>query len=222
MKLAVLALLGMAASADDCMYTAEAVGVQPGDGGIVIPLGYDGGTFLLPTGGSNSVRPLRQLPDQKTLCMLVIGDWGNRTDYPKWIGSYYEDVRSPFFLGPASVEGDYTTSKGASLRYSFQKPNSTLPAGAEVVSLQLQFEHIPMFETRHSWRKGSEEHGPPFPKSYFLSEINVQGMPYLECWMYEYRESQYHHFTPCEQCHTTADYYPCQLAEGTPIEECFK
>jgi hypothetical protein len=222
MKLAALALLAMAASADDCMYTAEAVGVQLGDGGIVIPLGYDGGTFLLPTGGSNSVRPLRQLPDQKTLCMLVIGDWSERTDYPKWIGSYIDDVRAPFWLGDPGVEGEYKTSMGASLRYSFQKPKSLLPAGAEVISLQLQFEHIPMFERKGSWQKDNDEHGAPWPNSYFLSEINVQGMPYLECWMYQYRESKYYHFTPCELCHTTADYYPCMLTPGTPIEECFK
>ena len=209
-----------------------AAGLQVGDGGILVPTDNDGGTWLLPTNTGNPIRPLRSVPPRKTLCMLVIGDYYNHSDFPRWIGSYIGDVRSMWFLGEPANDGIYLGPADASLRYTYQKPNSALPSGAETVSLQLRFEKIPSFDVHSGIRASNgEQHGQPLEDPYFLNDIQVQGdidgagKNFLDCWDWQMRESTAAPLTPCDNCiRSGRDYQPCDQGqpEGFKLENCFK
>lgn len=211
-----------------CPYDADAAGLQVADGGVIVPIaGLDGG-FLLPNVDLNSARPLRQLPDRKTLCKLVIGDFYGRTDYPRWVGSWMADIRSASFLGEPPKDGLYIGPDDASLRYTYLAPGESIEGQPKTISIKLGLEYIAMLDlSQPTWRSNGDEHGVSLDQSFFLSDIQVQGMDFLTCWMRDRRESAdpYDHFTPCDNCGRLGETYKsCEdgQREGFKREECFK
>ncbi len=209
----------IAAAASGCPYDVEEAGVTPGDGGVWV--GEPDARVFLQT-DDLSVRPTRVLPNMKTLCMLYPGDLNDNNDYPLTQGIWIEDIINPSFLGPPSEDADYRAVDSAQLRYTYQKPGSALPEGAELVSLSLSFEKVVVVDAQGAklWGDGKAMNGQPWPQPYFLNGISVQGMNSLECWDPFLRTSSAYHYTLCPWCASLGEQFiQCKQERA---EDCFR
>lgn len=187
-----------------CGYDMEAAGITVSDGGLEVPYQQaDGGNAFFDVPQDLTKRPLPPFPPMEKICMLFIGDWSERTVFPKGVGTWVEDAMDPRLFGPIAGGGDFKDNESASLRYTYKHPS--IPE--ETAAISLRFEHIYMTDTKnHDVREGV-----PWPNPYFLSDVKVQGLggeipPCLD-WVFRNRPET--HWVPCDWCSTIHDYTPC-------------
>lgn len=219
----ITALLTMGQAApESCDPTSlEGADIRPGDGGVWI--GGDGGVFIqTPDAIDFKNRPL---PPDDVLCMLLVGDMNNTTDYADWQGIWIEDIKQPWFLGPVEPGGDTRDNESAQLRYTYCDPTGTLPGCQETITLILRFETIVAVTS-------PLESGIPWPQPYFLNGITANGMDRVQqmrggkaptCWDWIRRQTPEFHLTWCEQCATLGeDFEWCDSSVVTDPIECFR
>ena len=217
-----LALLSMAQdNSGSCDPTSlEAADVRPGDGGAWVHAG-DASQFF----SNNDLIDFkkRPFPSDDTLCMLIIGDLNETSDYPKWQGIWIEDVKQPWFLGPVEPGGDTRDSEGAQLRYTYCDPTSLVPGCMDTITLILRFETIVAVQqsTTKAW-----------DQPYFLSGYTAMGADRVQmmlhtrfptCLDWKYRETEQFHAVTCENCATLGqDFSWCNSAVTPDPRDCFR
>lgn len=198
-----------------CGYDMEAAGISVSDaGGLEVPYQLDdGGTAAFELPKDATIRPLPDFPPMEKICMLYIGDWNERTDYPKGVGTWINDVLDERFFGPIEGAGDYKDNDGAQLRYTYKHPEIPM----ETASLSLRFERAPMVDLREH----SAGDGVPWPDPFFLSGVSIQGLggDTLPCLDWILRDKPATHYTQCDWCSSFNVFQPCY--EMDP-RDCFR
>ena len=220
-RLAALSLFAL--SGCPTPYDLAAAGVTDADGGVILPIG-DGGTFF-PTAaaGSNSFRPLRDMPSQETLCMLFIGDFANKSDYPKAIGTWIDDVTAPWFLGTPSRTADFQGPNDVQISYTFRAPGSKDPTGMDTVSLLLGFEYADVVDSQTVVDQDGHWKGQRWYHPYFLSQVQAQGFQFLPCWDWRVRNNEGTHWTPCPDCVNGNQVSTCEsLEKYDHVDQCYR
>lgn len=190
-----------------CPYDQLAADSTPADGGIWYGDPNDGGVFLPqdPEAGAANVGYLTKAPSIEKLCMLSTSDFAGIDDHhgPKKLGTWIGDVESPLFFGAPSPNAEQIGTEDAQLSYHW-------PGGG----IFLSFRWVQAFPKLRT--------GIPWPKGFFLGEIQMEGVPaFQDCW----REPLgFPGAVPCTECQTAGisfhfcDYYPCTAKEIQQIK----
>lgn len=211
----------MAACEDSAAWGSPALredGIRPGDGGIWVT--GDGGTWFLPS--DPFVRPLRAIPERRTLCMLRGGNLNGESEYEdNSQGTWFGDV--PMILGrPDTRTKDRS---GAQLNYTYALPED----GADImkqkvggdggmpptrVSLSLLFERVDAV-----WPPADAR--VPMEDPYFLTRIDASGIQPPECWSPSDEGSSAVVPARCDECKLRdRDFFLCEdIVEQ--IEDCY-
>lgn len=184
-----------------CPYDELAADTTQGDGGLWFGNPNDGGVFLPQNPDASGVVYLTMTPSDKKLCKLDPGDYTGIENHepPKRLGTWIGDVESSVFFGEPAQNAEQLGVNDAQVSYHW-------PSGG----ILLRFLWIQTFT-------GPLKHGTPWPKSFFLSDIQMEGdPPYQDCW----REAlNFPGAVPCPECQTAAvkmwqcDPYPCRAKD---------
>lgn len=196
----------------------EGDGIRRGDGGIWVT--GDGGTWFLPN--DPFVRPLRAIPERRTLCMLQGGNLNGGSEYEEssqgtWIG----DV--PMILGRPDTQA--MDRNGAQMNYTYALPKN----GADLmtqkvrgdggmppkrVTLSLTFERVDAV-----WPPADD--GVPMDDPYFLTRIDASGIQPAECWSPNGEGSSAGAPARCDECKRSGrDFFLCKDVVEQ-IDDCY-
>lgn len=180
-NLAAAGLLALSA----CPYDELAANATPGDGGLWFGDPNDGGLFVPQDPDASGVIYLTKAPSQNTLCKLVIGNYaGIEMDQPPaFVGTWIGDVEKKGFFGPPASNAEQLGIDSATLSYHW-------PEGGVILS----FKWVQVWERS----TGDRACDPIFDKSFFLSDISMEGDPqFQDCWR---AETGYAGQVPCPEC----------------------
>jgi hypothetical protein len=202
---------------------------RPGDGGVWLGSG-DAAVLVDDSSDLPGGEVVKDLPPMETLCMLFIGDWGQKSDYDTAIGTWINDVQDPRMLGPADPKSISLDSDGARISYAYRKPGTK----DEKVSVSLTFEKITTIDANGAQRaedgkavkfggmdgvtltgpSGLASSGKAWPDPFFLTRATAIGLDKQPlCWDPAVRWSDTDHWTDCPWCKQLGtDYLLCSAA----------
>lgn len=201
-NLAAAGLLALSA----CPYDELAANATPGDGGLWFGDPNDDGVFVPQDPDAGGVIYLTKAPSTATLCKLIIGDYSTieMGEQPRFLGTWIGDVESKAFFGPPSANAEQLGIDSATLSYHW-------PDGGIILS----FKWIQAWDRQYE--KTSHAYSYPWPKSFFLSDIAMEGdPPFQDCWR---GQLGYPGQLPCPDCTGSGDKlftcqpYPCGSKE---------
>jgi hypothetical protein len=232
MKIALgLMLLATTAPASCNPASEGATDFKLGDGGVWVG-NSEAGVLIDDSSDLPGGEALPELPPMEMLCMLLPGDWGMKNDYETMIGTWFDDVEDPRFLGPADPKSKYIDSEGGRLSYSYRKPGTK----DEKVSISLTFEKVIVLAAEGAERVGENMEvkfgsgmdgvmlkgpaglaasGAVWPDPMFLNRVTAQGLDVQPlCWDPYARWSDTNHWVDCPWCHKLGtDFLLCGAAD---------